>query len=92
MNHNIALIANALGPPPADIIEEAHEKGILVAALVGTVAHAKKQKEAGVDIIVASGYEAGGHTGEITSMLLWPQVVAALGPDTPVLAAGGVGS
>lgn len=92
MNHDIKLIANALGPPPADIIEEAHEKGILVAALVGTVKHALKQKEAGVDIIVASGYEAGGHTGEITSMLLWPQVVEALGPDIPVLAAGGVGS
>ncbi len=91
MNHNIKLIANALGPPPADIIEEAHKKGIKVAALVGTVEHAMKQKEAGVDIIVASGYEAGGHTGEITSMLLWPQVVSALGPDTPVLAAGGIG-
>ncbi len=92
MRHPIRLIANALGPPPADIIEEAHEKDILVAALVGSVNHARKQKEAGVDIIVASGYEAGGHTGEITSMLLWPQVVDAVGPDTPVLAAGGIGS
>jgi NAD(P)H-dependent flavin oxidoreductase YrpB (nitropropane dioxygenase family) len=92
MKHPIRLIANALGPPPADIIEEAHKKDILVAALVGSVKHARKQKEAGVDIIVASGYEAGGHTGEITSMLLWPQVVDAVGPDTPVLAAGGIGS
>jgi len=92
MKHPIRLIANALGPPPADIIEEAHSKGIQVAALVGTVEHALKQKAAGVDIIVASGYEAGGHTGEVTSVVLWPQVVDAVGPDVPVLAAGGVGS
>ncbi len=91
MKHNIALIANALGPPPEDIIGEAHEQGVMVAALCGTVAQALKQKEAGVDIIIASGFEAGGHTGEIGTMVLLPQVVDAVAP-TPVLGAGGIGS
>ena len=91
MKYPIRLIVNALGPPPADVIELAHERGIQVGALVGSVDHAVAQKQAGVDIIIASGYEAGGHTGEITSMVLWPQVVDAVKP-TPVLAAGGIGS
>lgn len=91
LKHPIRLIANALGPPPEDIIETAHARGLVVAALCGTVKQAIVQKEAGVDIIVASGYEAGGHTGEIGSMVLIPQVVEAVAP-TPVLAAGGIGS
>jgi NAD(P)H-dependent flavin oxidoreductase YrpB (nitropropane dioxygenase family) len=91
LKHPIRLIANALGPPPEDIIETAHARGLLVAALCGTVKQAIVQKEAGVDIIVASGFEAGGHTGEIGSMVLIPQVVEAVAP-TPVLAAGGIGS
>lgn len=90
LKHPIKLIANALGPPPADVIELAHQRGIKVAALCGSVHQAKKQQEAGVDIIVASGYEAGGHTGEIGSMVLLPQVVDAVAP-LPVLAAGGIG-
>ncbi len=91
MKHPIKLIANALGPPPEDVVSLAHDQGIMVAALVGSVKHAQQQKKAGVDIIIASGYEAGGHTGEITSMILWPQVAEAVHP-TPVLAAGGVGN
>ena len=91
LKHPIRLIANALGPPPEDIIKTAHERGLLVAALCGSVKQAKAQKEAGVDIIIASGYEAGGHTGEIGSMVLVPQVVDAVAP-LPVLAAGGIGS
>ena len=91
MKYPIKMIVNALGPPPEDVIGIAHDKGILVGALVGSVPHAIKQREAGVDVIIASGYEAGGHTGEITSMILWPQVAKAVHP-TPVLAAGGVGS
>ncbi len=90
MNHPISLIANALGPPPADVIETAHAKGIKVAALVGRVDQALKQ-DAGVDIIVAAGYEAGGHTGEISTMVLVPEVVDAVAPK-PVLAAGGIGT
>ncbi|MCC6999847.1 MAG: nitronate monooxygenase [Deltaproteobacteria bacterium] len=89
--HPIKLIVNALGPPPPDVIEAAHKQGVKVAALVGTVAQARKQVEAGVDIIVAQGTEAGGHTGEIGSMVLVPDVVDAVKP-VPVLAAGGIGS
>jgi NAD(P)H-dependent flavin oxidoreductase YrpB (nitropropane dioxygenase family) len=91
LNHPIQLIANALGPPPEDVIKTAHGRGLLVAALCGSVKQAIAQKDAGVDIIIASGYEAGGHTGEIGSMVLLPQVVDAVAP-TPVLAAGGIGS
>jgi NAD(P)H-dependent flavin oxidoreductase YrpB (nitropropane dioxygenase family) len=91
LRHPIRLIANALGPPPADIIDTAHKNNLVVAALCGSVKQALAQKEAGVDIIISSGYEAGGHTGEIGSMVLIPQVVDAVAP-TPVLAAGGIGS
>lgn len=89
--HPVRLVVNALGPPPADVIARCHAKGVLVGALVGSPDHAIAQKEAGVDIIIASGTEAGGHTGEISSMVLTPQVVDAVAP-TPVLTAGGVGS
>jgi NAD(P)H-dependent flavin oxidoreductase YrpB (nitropropane dioxygenase family) len=89
--HPIKLLANALGVPPQDVIEKAHKQDVRVAALVGRGSQAEHQVEAGVDVIIASGYEAGGHTGEITSMVLIPEVVDAVQP-TPVLAAGGIGS
>jgi NAD(P)H-dependent flavin oxidoreductase YrpB (nitropropane dioxygenase family) len=88
---NISLIASALGPPPPWMIEMAREKGVKVAALAGTVEHARRHVEAGVDIVVAQGYEAGGHTGQIATMVLVPEVVDAVAP-VPVLAAGGIGS
>jgi NAD(P)H-dependent flavin oxidoreductase YrpB (nitropropane dioxygenase family) len=87
----IRLIASALGPPPRWMIEQGHAKGVRVAALAGTVEHAQRHAEAGADIIVAQGYEAGGHTGEIATMVLVPEVVDAVAP-LPVLAAGGIGS
>jgi NAD(P)H-dependent flavin oxidoreductase YrpB (nitropropane dioxygenase family) len=90
--HPARLIANALGPPPADVIASAHDQGMLVAALAGKAVHARAHVDAGVDIVVAQGYEAGGHTGEIASMVLVPEVVDAVGPDVPVLAAGGIGT
>ncbi|MFH8467907.1 NAD(P)H-dependent flavin oxidoreductase [Streptomyces sp. NPDC017991] len=90
-DYPIKLLANALGSPPADVIERAHEKGVLVAALAGSARHARKHAEAGIDIVVAQGYEGGGHTGEIASMVLTPEVVEAVAP-LPVLAAGGIGS
>jgi len=90
--HPARLIANALGSPPADIIASAHDRGMLVAALAGKANHARAHVAAGVDVVVAQGYEAGGHTGEIASMVLVPEVVDAVGPDVPVLAAGGIGS
>jgi NAD(P)H-dependent flavin oxidoreductase YrpB (nitropropane dioxygenase family) len=90
--HPARLIANALGSPPADVIASAHDRGMLVAALAGKAAHARSHVAAGVDIVVAQGYEAGGHTGEIASMVLVPEIVDAVGADVPVLAAGGIGS
>jgi len=87
----VKLLVNALGPPPKDIIELAHEHDVKVAALTGAVEHAQRQKQAGVDIIVAQGTEAGGHTGEIGSMVLIPDIVDAVAP-TPVLGAGGIAS
>ena len=90
-HEGVKLLVNALGPPPKDIIDLAHEHGVKVAALTGAVEHAQRQKQAGVDIIVAQGTEAGGHTGEIGSMVLIPDIVEAVAP-TPVLGAGGIGS
>jgi NAD(P)H-dependent flavin oxidoreductase YrpB (nitropropane dioxygenase family) len=89
--HNIKLVASALGPPPSWLIDMSREKGVKVAALAGTVEHARRHVEAGVDIIVAQGYEAGGHTGQVSTMVLVPEVVDAVG-SIPVLAAGGIGS
>ena len=89
--HPARLIANALGPPPPDVISRAHERGMLVAALAGKAGHARGHVASGVDIVVAQGYEAGGHPGEIASMVLIPEIVDAVGADAPVLAAGGIG-
>jgi NAD(P)H-dependent flavin oxidoreductase YrpB (nitropropane dioxygenase family) len=91
LSYPVKLIVNALGVPPAYIIERAHQQGVRVGALVGAVKHALHQKAAGVDLIIAQGFEAGGHTGEIASMVLTPQVVDAMAP-TPVVTAGGVAS
>jgi NAD(P)H-dependent flavin oxidoreductase YrpB (nitropropane dioxygenase family) len=88
-NHPIKLAVSALGPPSRHIVQRAHSLGIKVCGLAGKVNHALRQKEAGVDFIVAQGTEAGGHTGEIASMVLVPQVVDALAP-LPVVAAGGI--
>jgi NAD(P)H-dependent flavin oxidoreductase YrpB (nitropropane dioxygenase family) len=87
----VKLIANALGTPPPEVIEEIHKAGRLLAALCGAAKHARAHKEAGVDIIIAQGSEGGGHTGDVGSMVLWPEIIDAVAP-TPVLAAGGVGS
>jgi NAD(P)H-dependent flavin oxidoreductase YrpB (nitropropane dioxygenase family) len=87
----VKLIANALGTPPDEIIARIHDAGRLVIALCGSGKQALAHQQAGVDIIVAQGTEGGGHTGEIGSVVLWPEVIDAVAP-TPVLAAGGIGS
>ncbi|MBA9006409.1 NAD(P)H-dependent flavin oxidoreductase [Thermomonospora cellulosilytica] len=87
--HPIRLIASALGTPPPRMVEAAENAGVPVAALVGTAEHARRQVAAGVDLIVAQGGEAGGHTGEISTMVLVPEVVDTVAP-LPVLAAGGI--
>jgi len=85
----LKVLVNALGTPPADILAECHAKGILVGALAGKVKHALAHKAGGVDFVIAQGHEAGGHTGEVTTMVLVPEVVDAVAP-LPVLAAGGI--
>jgi NAD(P)H-dependent flavin oxidoreductase YrpB (nitropropane dioxygenase family) len=87
----MALIANALGSPPKDIVDRAHDAGVKVAALAGKAQHAQRHVNNGVDIVIAQGYEAGGHTGEVATMVLVPEVVDAVAP-TPVIAAGGIAS
>jgi len=90
--HPIKLIANALGVPPPDMIRMGREHGVPVAALVGAKEHALRQLAAGVDILVVQGTEAGGHCGEVSTMVLVPEVVRAVKKirDVPVLAAGGI--
>ena len=89
LTHPIRLVANALGAPPAEMIKAAHSAGVPVAALAGKREHAQRHVAADVDIIVAQGYEAGGHTGEIATMVLVPEIVDTVAPR-PVLAAGGI--
>jgi NAD(P)H-dependent flavin oxidoreductase YrpB (nitropropane dioxygenase family) len=89
LGHPVRLVASALGTPPPHLIEAAHNRDVMVAALVGTAHQAERQRDAGVDVIVAQGTEAGGHTGQISTMVLVPEVVDAVGP-LPVLAAGGI--
>ncbi|HLK24652.1 MAG TPA: nitronate monooxygenase family protein [Caulobacteraceae bacterium] len=90
--HPIKMIANALGVPPPAMIEMGKKHGVPVAALVGAKEHALRQVAAGVDILVVQGTEAGGHCGEVTTMVLVPEVIRAIRKvrDVPVLAAGGI--
>ena len=91
--HPISLIANALGVPPQLMLDLGKRHGVPVAALVGTRDHALTQVRAGVDILVVAGGEAGGHCGEVATMVLVPEVAAAVeavGATTPILAAGGI--
>ncbi|MDT5130772.1 MAG: hypothetical protein QOE41_83 [Mycobacterium sp.] len=91
-SHPIKLVANALGRPPKSMLEAGKAHGVPVAALVGAREHAIKQVHAGVDILVAAGTEAGGHCGEVTTLVLVPEVIDAVKPirEVPVLAAGGI--
>jgi NAD(P)H-dependent flavin oxidoreductase YrpB (nitropropane dioxygenase family) len=90
--HPIKLIANALGVPPKEMIAMGKKHGVPVAALVGAKEHALRQVAAGVDILVVQGTEAGGHCGEVSTMVLVPEVIKAIKDirDVPVLAAGGI--
>lgn len=87
--HKPTFLVNALGPPPAHMIKRCKEEGRLIGALAGKAQHAQRHQLAGVDVIIAQGTEAGGHTGEIGSMVLIPEIVDAV--DVPVLGAGGIG-
>ncbi|HCC45111.1 MAG TPA: monooxygenase [Gammaproteobacteria bacterium] len=91
-NHPIRLIVNALGVPPAYMLEMAKDRGVPTGALVGAKHHALKQAEVGVDILIVAGGEAGGHCGDVSTMVLVPEVAEAIKdfPDTTILAAGGI--
>ena len=90
--HPIKIIANALGVPPDWMIQMGKDNDCKVAALLGTAEHAINQVKAGVDILVVSGTEAGGHCGSVSTMVLIPEVHEAIQPygDVPILAAGGI--
>jgi NAD(P)H-dependent flavin oxidoreductase YrpB (nitropropane dioxygenase family) len=91
--HPIKMIVNALGVPPPEMIKLGREHNVPVGALAGAKEHALRLAAAGVDVIVAQGGEAGGHCGEVSTLVLIPEVVRALkreGHDLPVLAAGGI--
>jgi NAD(P)H-dependent flavin oxidoreductase YrpB (nitropropane dioxygenase family) len=90
LERRTALVVNALGPPTPEMIDRAKAAGRLVGALAGAAQHAQRHVAAGVDLVVAQGYEAGGHTGQIGTMVLLPEIVDAVG-DVPVLGAGGIG-
>jgi len=89
--HPISLVASALGTPPPGLVARAKAEGVAVAALVGQPRHAVRQIEAGVDLLIAQGTEAGGHTGTIATMVLTPEIVD-IAAGRPVLAAGGIAS
>lgn len=92
-SHPIKLIANALGLPPRYMLDMAKARGVVPAALVGARESATKQVEAGVDALIVAGTEAGGHCGEVSTMVLVSEVLKAIeehGRSTPVLAAGGI--
>lgn len=90
-DHPIALVVNALGTPPPQMVDRARTAGVVVASLVGQPKHAVRQLAAGVDVLIAQGTEAGGHTGTIATTVLTPEIVDLAG-GRPVLAAGGIGS
>ena len=86
----VKLVVSALGSPPPDVVLDLKARGVMVGAMCGKGEHAARHKAAGVELIVAQGTEAGGHTGDVGTMVLVPQVVQAAGPEVFVLAAGGI--
>ncbi len=91
-SHPIKLVANALGVPPPIMLEMGKRHDVRVAALVGAKKHAIRQVQAGVDILIAAGGEAGGHCGEVSTLVLIPEIHAAVQSygNIPILAAGGI--
>lgn len=84
-----SLFVAGLGVP-RDALEVCHDAGVLVASMCGKVRHAIRAVEAGCDLVIAQGTEAGGHTGTVATMPLVPQIVDAVGDRVPVVAAGGI--
>jgi NAD(P)H-dependent flavin oxidoreductase YrpB (nitropropane dioxygenase family) len=90
LRHPVKFVVGAMGVPPKHVVDAVHARGIKAGALVGSVRHAAKQREVGTDVLIAQGSEAGGHVGQVSSFVLWPQIIEAAAP-MPVLAAGGIG-
>ena len=88
LEEKVPVFCSGLGSP-AFLLDAAHERGMKVFGLVGKARQAKRQVEAGVDVVIAQGYDAAGHTGNIGTFSIVPEVVAVAG-DTPVIAAGGI--
>ncbi|MCL4745607.1 MAG: nitronate monooxygenase [Burkholderiaceae bacterium] len=86
----VKMVVSALGAPPLDVVKLLRDHNLVIGALCGKASHVRRHREAGVDVIIAQGTEAGGHTGDIATMVLVPQVVAEAGPNIAVLAAGGI--
>ena len=88
LDERVPVICSGLGSP-AFILDTAHERGIKIFGLIGKTRQARRQIEAGVDAVIAQGYDAAGHTGAMGTFSIVPEVVSIAG-DTPVIAAGGV--
>jgi NAD(P)H-dependent flavin oxidoreductase YrpB (nitropropane dioxygenase family) len=89
LEERVPVFVAGLGDP-AFMIDDAHAQGMVVMGLVGNVKNARRIVKSGVDVVIAQGTEAGGHTGRVGTLALIPQVVDAVKP-VPVLAAGGIG-
>ena len=85
----VPVFVAALGVP-REVIDLCHEHNVIVVNMCGKVRHAIAAVEAGCDLVVAQGTEAGGHTGTVATMPLVPQIVDAVGDRVPVVAAGGI--
>jgi NAD(P)H-dependent flavin oxidoreductase YrpB (nitropropane dioxygenase family) len=90
LRHPVKFVVGAMGVPPRHVIDRVRARGIRLGALVGSLKHATRQRDAGIDVLIAQGSEAGGHVGKVSSLVLWPQVIDEVAP-VPVLAAGGIG-
>ena len=88
LEERVPVIASGLGSP-AFLLDAAHERGSLVWGLVGRTRQAKRQLEAGVDAIIAQGFDAAGHTGDMGTLSIVAEVASIAG-DTPIIAAGGI--
>lgn len=86
----VRMVVSALGAPPPDVVASLQARDIVIGALCGTARHAEKQLAAGVQVVIAQGTEAGGHTGDISTLVLVPEVVRVAGDRATVLAAGGI--
>ncbi len=89
LSHPIKFLVSGLGPFDPQVVEKAHAQGVVIGGMCGSVTHAERHVKSGADVVIAQGHEAGGHCGEISTLVLTPQVVDAVAP-VPVLAAGGI--